>query len=143
MAQFGLMNGTKLLNRTFATEADAKAWGEWNAKGRGAYVVVPIAQSDKTSEKTKVRFEIECGGVREIIEANTPHNAWMLFNGPANAGSALARFREVPWNSVYTWTIYGKRGRRWCYVAPDWFLSSEAHRTTQSEFFAAGDLKNP
>ena len=39
---FGLVSGQILLKRRFPTAAAARAWGEWNARGRGSYVVVPI-----------------------------------------------------------------------------------------------------
>lgn len=55
MGQFGLMSGTTLLKRTFPAAADAKAWGEWNANGRGVYLVVAIDQAEET--KAAVRKE--------------------------------------------------------------------------------------
>jgi len=39
---FGLMSAKVLLDQTFPSEAAAQRWGEWNARGRGTYKVVPI-----------------------------------------------------------------------------------------------------
>lgn len=39
---FGLVTGRILIHKKFPTYEEAKEWGEWNARGRGEYTVVPI-----------------------------------------------------------------------------------------------------
>lgn len=74
-------------------------------------------------------FEIEFGGIRKVVPGATPQEAWKAFRKIApSAESNLARFREIPWNSKYTWdTAEGKyRKGQWRFVEPPWFDSEQA-----------------
>ncbi len=72
----------------------------------------------------RIKFEIECGG-RQVIEAESPQDAWRAFKRATKTPLAdLARFRELPWNGKYSWdNKQGGRKRRgaWYFCHPCWF----------------------
>lgn len=76
----------------------------------------------------KMRFEIECGSNRFIVDADSPQAAWEAFKIKAQHDlSDLARFREIPWNSKYTWDRrFGghRKTGQWYYVHPCWFATA-------------------
>jgi hypothetical protein len=51
---YGLVSGTILLNKRFATAASAKRWGQWNARGSGVYEVIKVDEYEKVLEKAKI-----------------------------------------------------------------------------------------
>jgi hypothetical protein len=96
-------------------------------------------------ESGMIRFEISYGGFKETHRAPTLHDAWLRFiDGKRIIVGTLASFREIPWNSQFTWEKKCAERKRgcWYYVNPAWFLSHEANQPQQSDVFRLGDLKD-
>lgn len=77
----------------------------------------------------KIRFEIDCGAHSEVIEAPTPQAAWKIFARGKDQDrlSTMARFREVPWNSKYSWDLKEGRKRKgkFYFVDASWFTRAD------------------